>query len=266
MIFDFLKGKTAKKIKEITKSEITRNSQYFIKEIKDIDYNKIQEIDKRFFYNDGQDVFLMFAYKKRYNTIQYNALPKYHVVQCRTRNEYRDFTYVSAMPVEVYCRDRHVLLEELQYLSLCANCASASQKSFYRFLAKGKPWYEYVIQYANEQNEIATRIKPNGYVVMWKQISEAIRERVKFCCEKCQIDLSKEKYYLEVHHKDYNKTNNSSKNLIALCVLCHATVDETHLNIFKSESLKVEAFKVDYASYIEENNKYALQIWNDAVS
>jgi hypothetical protein len=263
MLYDFSKGNTANKIIELTKFEIARNSQYSIEPIKDIEYSKIKNIDKRFFYINGEDVFLMFAYKKSYNTIEYNALPKYHVCQCKTRNEYNHFTYASSMPVEVYCRDQKKKLEGLQQLKLCSNCASASQKNFYRLLAKGKPWYEYVIQYANSQNEISTKTKSNGYVVMWKQISEAIRERVGFCCEKCKINLNKETYYLEVHHKDFIKMNNASNNLIALCVLCHATIDEKHLSNFKLEPLKVESFNVGYAPYIEEHNKLVLQKWKD---
>lgn len=263
MLYDFSIGNTAKKIIEITKSEIAKNSQYSIKPIKDIDYSKIKNRDKRFFYTKGEDVFLMFAYKKRYNTFKYKTLPKYHVCQCKTRIEYNDFTYASSMPVEVYCRDQQKRIEGLQHLKLCSNCASASQKNFYRLLAKGKPWYEYVIQYASTQNEISTKTKSNGYVVMWKQISEAIRERVGFCCEKCNINLTNESYYLEVHHKDFIKTNNSSNNLIALCVLCHATVDERHLSNFRLEPLKVESFKLGYAPYIEKYNKLGLQKWND---
>ncbi|WP_370214947.1 HNH endonuclease [Mesoflavibacter profundi] len=261
MIYNFHKGKTANKIIEITKSEIQRTSQYFFEPIKNIEYSKIINKDKRFFYTKGDDTYLMFAYKRSYRTIHYNDLPRYHVCQCKTRDEYSGFTYASSMPVEVYCRDQKQTLEELQQLKICSNCVSASQKGFYSFLAKGKPWYEYVLEYANSDNEIANKTQDNGYVVMWKQISEAIRERIGFKCECCQIILKDEPYYLEVHHKDYQKTNNSIENLKALCVLCHATVDERHLKNFKKESLKVEAFIDLYREYIENNNQSRLLRW-----
>ncbi|AEH01977.1 HNH endonuclease [Lacinutrix sp. 5H-3-7-4] len=261
MIYNFLKGTTANKIKEITKSEIERTSQYFIEPIENINYSKIEYTDKRFFFTKGEDTFLMFAYKSTYRTLHYNSLPKYHVCQCKTREEYAGFTYASAMPVEIYCRDQNQTLDKFQYLELCSNCATASQNAFYGFLAKGKPWYDYVIQYANSKNEIATKTKQNGYVIMWKQISQAIRERVDFCCENCHINLVQESFFLEVHHKDYNKKNNSDNNLIALCVLCHATVDDKHLRNFKSVPLKVETFIDSYLSYIDNHNKQRLLIW-----
>ena len=262
MIYDFLKGSTANRIKKITKSEIERSSQYFIEPIENINYSKIEYTDKRFFFTKGEDTYLMFAYKRTYRTLHYNGLPKYHVCQCKTRDEYSGFTYASAMPVEIYCRDQNQILDKFQYLELCSNCATASQKAFYGLLAKGKPWYEYVIQYANSKNEIANKTKQNGYVIMWKQISQAIRERVGFCCENCRINLVQESYFLEVHHKDYNKKNNSENNLIALCVLCHANVDERHLSNFKKEPLKVSTFINLYDDYIKNNNLQSLINWN----
>lgn len=260
MIFDFHQGKSAAKIKEITKSEIIRNSQYHFEPIIDIKYSKIQYKDNRFFYTRQEDRYLMFAYKKRYFTHK-NGLPKYHVCQCPTKVEFSGFNYASAMPVEIYCRDQQKKLEELQYLKLCYNCITASQKGIYAFLAKDKPWYEYVLEYANSNNQIAKETKADGYVVLWKQISEAIRERAEFKCEICNIHLKDDKYYLEVHHKDYKKSNNSISNLQSLCVLCHANVDDIHLSNFKKVPLKVNAFIDDHKAEIKTNNNYNLLKW-----
>lgn len=262
MIFDFVNGKTALSLKEITRSEIERLSQYTVEPIANIEYNKINTKNNRFFYTKGEDTFLMFAYKHSYRTQYWNGLPKYHVCQCRTRDEYSGFTYASSMPVEVYCRDQQKTLPELQHLKLCSNCVTASQNNFYSFLANGKPWYEYVIEYANSKKEIASKTKSNGYVVMWKQISEAVRERIGYCCEHCKINLKHNKCFLEVHHKDFIKTNNDIHNLEALCVLCHATVDERHLENFKKEAFKVETFIDTFMSYIENNNFNKLERWN----
>ena len=73
---------------------------------------------------------------------------------------------------------------------------------------------------------------------MWEQTFDAIRERIGIKCEQCDISLSQEKYYLEVHYKDYNKTNNTLENLKALCVLYHATVDARHLKNFLKKLVK----------------------------
>lgn len=260
MIFNFHTGKTAIKIKEITKSEIQRTSQYFFEPISNIKYSKIVNKDKRFFYNKGENTYLMFAYKKSYYTQKY-GLPKYHVCQCKTREEYSGFAYASSMPVEIYCLDHQYLLGDLQNLELCKNCVSASQKGFYSILAKGKPWYDYVLDYANSGSDIACKKMSNGYVVLWKQISKAKRERDGFKCEQCSINLNLEKYYLEVHHKDYNKLNNDIDNLQSLCVLCHATVDDRHLENFKKDQKKVNSFINDYSDFVQDNNKVKCDIW-----
>lgn len=260
MIFNFHNGRTAKKISQITKSKIKKESQYFFEPIKNIKFNKISIKGNRFLYKKGEDVYLMFAYLENYNTKEY-GLPKYHVSQCITRDEFSGYSYTSSMPVEIYCRDQNKTLKEPQHLKLCNNCMTGSFKSFFTFLAKGKPWYEYVLEYARSDNEIANKIKSNGYVLMWKQISEAVRESKDFKCENCNIKLSNDKYYLEVHHKDYNKTNNDIKNLKSLCVLCHATVDKRHLANFKKDAFKVESFIDSYTEYIKQKNQSNLLKW-----
>lgn len=261
MIFNFHSGKTANKIKELIKAEILKTSQYFFEPIRDIKYSEIVIKDNRFFYNKGENTYLMFAYKQTYRTLHHNDLPRYHVCQCKTRNEYSGFTYASTMPVEIFCRDQNKTLEELQNLELCKNCVSASQKGLYAMVAKGKPWYDYVIDYANSKNELAQKTKSDGYVLLWKQISEAIRERAAYKCEQCDINLDQGRYYLEVHHIDYDKTNNKLKNLEALCVLCHATVDEKHLNNFKKDSIKVNSFINYYSEFVMKNNTFNYNKW-----
>ncbi len=60
-----------------------------------------------------------------------------------------------------------------------------------------------------------------GYVRAWPTISEAYRSRLGYRCENCGAVLMGHKHLLHVHHRDHNKWNNRSNNLIALCALCH---------------------------------------------
>jgi hypothetical protein len=64
----------------------------------------------------------------------------------------------------------------------------------------------------------------NTYPDNFREISLAYRESVGWKCEKCGIALGKEKLrrYLHVHHKNGAKNNNSTNNLMALCIHCHA--------------------------------------------
>jgi len=52
-------------------------------------------------------------------------------------------------------------------------------------------------------------------------LKEKIRKRDNYKCKLCNIDESKLKQKLNIHHIDYNKQNNSKDNLISLCLSCH---------------------------------------------
>lgn len=261
MIYDFHKGDLAEYIKKLSLTEIKKNSNYFFEPIENINYSQVEREGNRFFYKKGEDVFMMFSYKYKTFILKNKKLPSFHVCNCRTIKEYSGFVFSSKMPVKVYCNDRKLELNELQKLPLCGNCVSESQRSFYKFLAKGKPWFDYVIEYANSNADIAKKTKKDGYVIMWKQISEAIREKAAYCCSNCNINLENEKYFLEVHHIDSDKKNNNYSNLKPLCVLCHATVNTNHLLNFKSEPFKVINFIEKNNGYIKANNLKSLQKW-----
>lgn len=51
-------------------------------------------------------------------------------------------------------------------------------------------------------------------------IAKKIRERDGYLCRICKLP-SRSNRELDVHHIDYDKTNHASKNLMALCRLCH---------------------------------------------
>lgn len=261
MIFNFQDGNTAERINKMMKSLIKQNSNYYFEPIIGINYNRIKTIDNRFFYLKSDEEYqMMFAYKNEYNTSQF-GLPKFHICECKTREEYSGFKFAASMPVDIYCRDTRKQLTEPQFLELCKNCIAKSQKGLFSFLAKGKPWFEYVLEFACSNNELAIKKRRDGYVVLWKNISEAVRERDNFKCELCNIELSKYKYFLEVHHKDYNKINNRGENLQSLCVLCHATIDSLHLNNFKRNSYKVNTFINEFKDFIQSNNKAKFDQW-----
>jgi len=74
-----------------------------------------------------------------------------------------------------------------------------------------------------------------GYVNGWDEISLAYRAKKDYTCEKCGINLSKNKYYLEVHHLNSNKTDNLESNLQCLCTECHSNVDQFHRDNFYNQ-------------------------------
>ena len=62
----------------------------------------------------------------------------------------------------------------------------------------------------------------NGYSSDWRQISARYKEKVGWRCEDCDINLEEETRFLEVHHRNGLKNDDSEQNLRALCIGCHA--------------------------------------------
>ncbi len=60
-----------------------------------------------------------------------------------------------------------------------------------------------------------------GYSDDWKQISAAYRKDKNYTCEKCNVGLTIAKHLLHTHHKNGEKSDNTSSNLMALCADCH---------------------------------------------
>ena len=63
---------------------------------------------------------------------------------------------------------------------------------------------------------------PGGYSPDWGDISARHRQRARWICEGCGVNLAENRGLLHCHHKDGVTSNNNSKNLQALCVECHA--------------------------------------------
>jgi hypothetical protein len=67
--------------------------------------------------------------------------------------------------------------------------------------------------------------KPESpYTRDWSSVSRKYKESRSWRCEECYVNLSDKRHrrLLHVHHRDNDPKNNSSWNLIALCVICHS--------------------------------------------
>ncbi|MBR1672169.1 MAG: HNH endonuclease [Fretibacterium sp.] len=65
-------------------------------------------------------------------------------------------------------------------------------------------------------------LSKDNYVENWAAISSFYREKKHWRCEQCGVDLHDHHQYLQVHHRNGVKQDNSPDNLEALCVLCHS--------------------------------------------
>jgi len=84
----------------------------------------------------------------------------------------------------------------------------------------------------------------DGYAPDWISTSRRYREKMKWVCEKCHIDLSGQKRLLHCHHKNGVTSDNSNNNLLALCVLCHANQpSHGHMKASSSARLTIERLR-----------------------
>ncbi|MEW5728158.1 MAG: hypothetical protein AB1918_10070 [Pseudomonadota bacterium] len=80
----------------------------------------------------------------------------------------------------------------------------------------------YATHFAHKPRYTDATMPPQGYTADWPELSRRHRERVGWRCQQCGVDLSGHGHLLHVHHRNGLTADNSTANLRALCVLCHA--------------------------------------------
>lgn len=264
MIYDFRNGKTAQLINLQIKERIKSTSSFYFEPVFE-SYNRLVRNESYFIYEKGEDRYLMFAYLPSYHTARYNGLPKYHVLRCETRDAYTGFTYTSKMPVTIFSKDEGNNYNDV-HLSMCKNCQKQVGRNIYSFLAGDDKWYSYVLNYADKRDFGISDQKGDGYIRLWRQLSEAKRESDNWSCSSCKIKLDQhdQRLFLEVHHKDRNKLNNKNSNLQTLCVLCHGNKHEQNYST-GDNLLKVREFFRICEGLIKIHNPHNYNRWKQII-
>jgi len=207
--------------------------------------------------------------EKGYNNSRYNntetgvitksKVPKFHIKQCSTIKNMKN---KSKFDGKYVFRNTPVKMEDhdgiYKDLLLCKNCYAQEQNKNenIKLEMNTNEYFKKII--LNKQDGVGKFHKSdlpkegpniptdeNGYTLNWSELSKIVRELRSFTCEECKINLNTDKYYLEVHHIDGNKINNSIINLKVLCVRCHSEVDELHKRNY-SRNLKLAEFNSKY--------------------
>jgi len=93
------------------------------------------------------------------------------------------------------------------------------------------------------------------YPENWNEIAKDLKEKWKWCCERCSHKHEPETgYCLTVHHLDGNKSNIEEWNLAVLCQRCHLAIQGRVKmdQMFLEEIIPVsEWFKSHYEGYLK---------------
>ena len=229
--------------------------------VKGENFTSLYRLGKTSFNADGIFVeingisFRRYIYLNNYNVNLY-GLPKFHIIACSKVGEIGRVRYVSGSTptVDVIDRNTGELHTDVK-LRLCAYCRD-------EYLHRETPYDTEVffnsLEQIEEDNIDPADIRPDGYTWDWDIVSERFRRAKKYTCENCNIQITDhfDWHYIEVHHKNHNKSFNNSENLIALCSLCHCYQDDLHLenlNRRKKIQRKLNSFVEKYRAQLELN-------------
>jgi hypothetical protein len=188
-----------------------------------------------------------------------DSLPRFHIAECSTLQAMRekgayDRYVVSQKTTGIFTINISEVKKEAQ-LQICRNCLTCLD------------YKSYCSERKNKQNEIVENFKIpeffkfydkgfysvptytdqtasyDKYADNWKQISAEIRWTCHWICQSCKLDLSKDKKFLHVHHKNHIRSDNSPSNLAVLCIECHANqTDHAHIRRLKDYPKFVEKY------------------------
>lgn len=81
-------------------------------------------------------------------------------------------------------------------------------------------------------------VQPMVYSNNFPELSRRLRAQSYWRCSKCEVDMSRNKAGLHVHHRNGVKSDNSRSNLQILCALCHKHIDGFHKNMAVSSAVE----------------------------
>lgn len=185
--------------------------------------------------------------------------PKVHFMDCTTMKKMREAGRAERYVVtdrkdgiflvntQEDRSDANTITEDVEAkLHVCRNCLKEHDyknyssigreeqnqlvKSFHfkEFFEDSKTYFSSLPRYTDKNAPV------NAYSGDWKEISRKVRERDKWKCSECRVDLSSKKYLLHVHHKNGVRNDNKPSNLMSLCADCHSK-EPMHSHVFLSQ-------------------------------
>jgi len=198
----------------------------------------------------------VFLYKRKYNIARYK-IPRYHICKCQvitdfmnSAGEIPEYRQANDMPVWVIDISDNNTDKKIDKLPLCKYCAAllgnidknTTSDEFVEILKKAHP--------APTKPQQEVEVDVNGYTRDWREISLKFREKHNYTCERCGVKVMNpfESEFIQVHHRNGDKTDNHESNLECLCIKCHSEVDDTHRRNFSTKAQQglIQEFLLNY--------------------
>ncbi len=208
----------------------------------------------------GQKV-VLHIYSVRSDGWQKESLPRFHVADCKTLQSMRERGAFERYVVSQKATGKFTInISESKReaaLQICRNCLSHldyqkfcnSQRSRQNEIVNNFTIPEFFKIYDKGFYDVPTYTDETAsydkYSDDWKKISTEVRWNCHWICQSCKLDLSKDRKYLHVHHKNHIRSDNSPSNLAVLCMDCHA--NQPSHNHMKNHR--------DYSKFVEKYGK-----------
>jgi len=194
---------------------------------------------------------------------------RFHLSDCRTlqdmRRKGRYERYVASRRMDglfkVDWRD-HITKKTGEVeaaLKVCKNCLDSldyEQYSSHKSLRK-HIWTEFSIDsffrdystfFPFTPSRTDTTALVDQYIKDWPRISRFTRDARGWTCECCHVNLKdkEDQKLLHVHHRNGVKTDNTDKNLEALCALCHNSRPmHGHMRVQAAQKARIELRRIE---------------------
>ena len=213
----------------------------------EIDVSQIQSTAGGLLTHKGQQVILYIKDSRKSRYIlehEKERAPRFHIWNCTTlqkmsrdgRQERYVVTTNKSGVFSLIATDRDTgYSEEIETsIHVCKNCLREANYEKYSELKVGQKkriwlnfsleafFHEYATFFSWRPSKRDVDVTRGGYVREWSTISKNYRRRMQWTCEACGVNLREHIKLLHCHHRSGDVQDNSSKNLQALCVLCHA--------------------------------------------